>query len=77
MGRLFEGKEAVLLMFEASVRVPVWVHATKVYRVQSADLPEEFAGQWVVELVRLGAGHSRLMLKWRCEPQGEGPLVLT
>ena len=50
-------------VIEASARVPSWLHVTVADRVQFADPPEEFAGQWVVETVRPGPGHTRLMLK--------------
>jgi hypothetical protein len=48
---------------EASVRVPSWVHATCEDRVRLVDAPKELAGQWIVETVRPGPSHTRLMLK--------------
>lgn len=50
-------------VIEASARVPSWLHVTQRDRVQVADAPVEFAGQWIVETVRPGPGHTRLMLK--------------
>lgn len=50
-------------IIEASARVPEWVHATRRDRVRLVNAASEFAGQWIVETVRPGPGHLRLMLK--------------
>ena len=41
----------------------VVLHVTQRDRVQLVNPPEEFVGQWIVETVRPGPGHTRLMLK--------------
>jgi hypothetical protein len=48
---------------EASARVPSWVDATREDRVRLVHAPPELAGQWIVETVRPGRDHTRLMLR--------------